>query len=122
MSNKTVVILGASDKSDRYSYKALRLLAQKGYEAIPVHPKLKSIEDFTVINSLAEVTLPVDTLTLYVNEQVSSEAKNEILKLKPRRVIFNPGAENPDLEKALEQDGIETLEACTLVMLNTGQF
>lgn len=123
---KKVVVLGASDKADRYSYQAVNLLHEKGYNALPVNPKLTQIHGIKVYNSLDEVSeaFPGDihTLSLYVNPSISSAAKDEIIKLRPQRVVFNPGSENPDLENELSKAGIETKEACTLVMLRTGQF
>lgn len=123
---KKIVVLGASDKPDRYSYQAVNLLHEKGYAVLPIHPKLKKIDDHKVYNSLNEVSdaFPggIHTLSLYINPEISSAAKEDILKLNPRRVIFNPGTENPELEQALKEHNIETLEACTLVMLRTGQF
>lgn len=123
---KKVVVLGASDKADRYSNQAVNLLHEKGYEVIPVNPKLKEISGIKVYNSLQEVQESfageIDTLSLYVNPEISAQAKTDILALKPRRIIFNPGSENQELENTLTNQGLETKEACTLVMLRTGQF
>lgn len=119
---ETVVVLGASDKPDRYSYKAVKLLEEHGHKVIPVHPTLKNIEGLTVVNNLSAITEHIDTLTLYVGAAASSSMQSEILALKPKRIIMNPGAENPDLAKAATAEGIEVLEACTLVMLKTGQY
>lgn len=119
---QNVAVLGASQKPERYSNKAVRLLAEHGHHVIPVNPALDIIEGLTVSHNLFEITDKVDTLSVYVSETVSSSLLNDILKLKPRRVIFNPGAENPTLKTALEENGIRTEEACTLVLLKTGQF
>ena len=64
----------------------------------------------------------VDTVTMYVNPSRQSEWEDYVLSLNPKRIIFNPGTENPSLQSKAEQQGIETLQACTLVMLNTGQY
>lgn len=64
----------------------------------------------------------IDTVTLYINEKLQPKYYDKIIALKPRRVIFNPGTENPFLQNILTQNKIEYLEACTLVMLNTGQY
>lgn len=117
-----VVVLGASPKRERYSNQAVRLLLEHGYSVIPVHPAVAEIEGLAVAASLAEVDAPVDTVTMYVSAARSTPMTDELLKLKPRRVIFNPGSENPALAKDLAAAGIETEEACTLVLLNTGQF
>ncbi len=120
-----VVILGASDNVERYSNKAQKLLLKYGHQPIPVNPKLTSIEGINCFKSLAEVTAAekkVDTLTLYVNAEISTSLTQEIIKLNPKRVIFNPGSENRKLMDELNKHKIETEEACTLVLLNTNQF
>jgi predicted CoA-binding protein len=117
-----VAILGASDKPDRYSFKALQMLREHGHEALPVHPRLTEIDGLQVSPSLPEVEGPVDTLTLYVNPAISEPLTDEIVALQPGRVIFNPGTESQPLKEALEGAGISTQEACTLVLLSTNQF
>lgn len=117
-----VAILGASDNPERYSNKAFKMLKEYGHEPIPVSPKLTQLEGVPVKKTLQEVPKPVDTLTVYVNPQISSSMENEILELKPKRVIFNPGSENPSLAKKLSAANIEVEEACTLVLLRTKQF
>jgi predicted CoA-binding protein len=118
----TVVVLGASNKPDRYSNMAVRLLTAKGHRVIPVHPKLPSVEGIPVVSSLDLVREPVDTLALYVNPVMSSRMTDAILALKPGRVIFNPGTESDELQTALNEHRIPWVKACTLVMLQTGQF
>lgn len=123
MSN--VVVLGASDKPERYSYKAMLLLAQKGHVALGVNPRLDSIAGHPCVANLpaAKVKLSnIDTLTVYVSPELSTPLLAEILALKPRRVIFNPGSENNELMQKLQKAGIEVEAACTLVLLNTAQF
>ena len=119
---QTVVILGASNKPQRYAFKALQLLKRHGHRIIPVHPKLTEIEGIKVINSLAQITESVDTLTLYIGAQRSQGIIKDIVKLKPGRVIFNPGTESELLEQALEDAGISYEHDCTLIMLETGSF
>ncbi|MFW6161960.1 MAG: CoA-binding protein [Planctomycetota bacterium] len=118
----TVAVLGASDRPDRYGYKALKLLEEKGYRAFPVHPRLETIEGTPVYPSLADVPEPIDTVTVYLSARNSDRVADDLLASGARRVIFPPGAENPDLEQRLQTEGIEVLEACPLVMLRTGQF
>lgn len=118
----TVVVLGASDKKERYSNKAVRRLMAKGYRVIPVHPRLQSIEDLPVVPHLDKIDGNVHTLTMYVGAARSTAMADSIIKLNPGRVIFNPGAENPILESMLRDRQIDVLRACTLVMLQTGQF
>ncbi len=117
-----VVVVGASSKQERYSNRALRLLVTHGHSVVPVHPAATSIEGLPVTQRIEDITGPVDTVTLYVSAKRSSELAESIGDLSPNRVIFNPGAENPDLRAKLEQKGIHTEEACTLVLLNTNQF
>lgn len=122
MKNEKVVILGASDKSDRYSYKAMKMLEENGHEVILVHPTLESVEGKKVLHSLSDVKDSVDTLTMYVNPKISSSMKSDIVSLRPKRVILNPGTENSELESALKKAGISCEHACTLVLLTTDQF
>ena len=122
MSDKAVVVLGASPKPERYSNQAVAMLKEHGYEVIPVNPSGAGIHDLSTVKSLDEINVPVGTLTMYVGPAVSSGQKDAVLKLGPERVIFNPGSENSELEVALENEGIKTIHACTLVMLRTGQF
>jgi predicted CoA-binding protein len=117
-----VVVLGASDNPERYSNMAVNRLLENGYEVIPVHPALERIADIEVAANLSKIEGPVDTITVYVSPRVSSTMIDAILAVAPGRVIFNPGAENPALEAALNDAGIPTLQACTLVLLSTGQF
>ncbi len=117
-----VAVIGASDHPDRYSYMAVMLLKKKGHTVFPVHPKLKAIEGMKVYSSVKDVPERMDTLSLYVSEDLSNKIVDDLLKASPRRIIFNPGAENPELKARAREKGIETLEACTLTMLKTGQF
>lgn len=117
-----VAILGASDRPNRYAYMAFRMLKDYGHEPVPVSPKLRALEGVEAYGSVADIPGRVDTLTMYVGPAISSGLKDEIVGLKPRRVIFNPGSENPELERALEAAGVEVLDACTLVLLRTNQF
>ena len=116
------LIVGASDKPDRYSYKAMKMLEQFGHEVVLVHPTLKTIADHPVIPNIASVKDTIDTVTLYINPALSDALEQDLLRLVPRRVIFNPGTENPRLVKALRNSGIATEDACTLVLLQTHQF
>ena len=122
MSTQRVVVLGASHKPERYSNQAIRLLREYGHSVIPVHPKLQEAEGIPVVNSLDAIEGKVDTLTMYIGAGRSDELAEAIVALKPGRVIFNPGSENPALEAHLQSAGIPYELACTLVLLRTGQF
>lgn len=117
-----VVVLGASHKPERYSNQAIRLLREHGHEVIPVHPRLSEVEGIPVVNRLDDISGRVDTLTLYIGAERSSQIIDAILALALGRVIFNPGSENPQLEARLAAAGIPFEHACTLVLLRTGQF
>lgn len=118
-----VAIYGATAKPERYAYKAFTLLREKGHTVFPIHPRINEIEGVSVYRTLAEIPEPVDTLTLYVGPEAQAGAvSDDILAANLRRVVFNPGTENPALQAALEAKGVEALEACTLVLLRTGQF
>ncbi len=122
MKTERVVIVGASDNPGRYSHKALLLLSRHGHEVVPVHPLLAEIEGVKVVSDLSAITGKVDTVTMYVGPAISAGLTEKLTALKPGRVIFNPGAENAALAASLEKAGIVCEEACTLVLLNTGQF
>lgn len=118
-----VAILGASPKSHRYSYKAMKMLREHGHTAYLISPVYDEIEgEKTHSSPVVLKDHDIHTLTMYVNETISNQLKQEIIDLAPKRVIFNPGSENFALAKELNDLGIQTLEACTLVMLSTDQF
>lgn len=119
---RTVIVLGASDKPDRYSNRAVRLLKAEGYRVIPIHPTLDTVEGLDVRHGFAEIHESVDTLTVYLSPDRCLPLMESIQRLKPARVIFNPGSESETLEDGLTKAGIPFMRACTLVMLNTGQF
>lgn len=117
-----VAVLGASNKEDRYSYKAVKLLLEHGHSVIPIHPKLESILDQKVVKSIKEISGSVDTLSLYVKPQLVEQNIEDIITLNPKRVIFNPGTESRSAMERLEKKGIKVVEGCTLIMLKTGQY
>lgn len=117
-----VAVLGASDNPERYAYKAVMRLKENGHTVFPVNPKLASIEGIETFASLSSVPRPIDTLSIYVSSDLSSKLAGEIFAAKPKRIVFNPGAENLELEAEAAKKGIQTLRACTLTMLATRQF
>ncbi len=117
-----VVVLGASHKPERYANQAIRLLLEHGHAVVPVHPRLDMAEGLPVVHALGEISGGVDTLTLYVGPERSAPLADAIVKLRPGRVIFNPGTESATLEAHLDAAGIPHERACTLVLLRTGQF
>ena len=117
-----VAVLGASNKPDRYSYKAVKKLFEKGHDPLPVHPGLDEIDGIPVYKRLQDIPEPVDTITVYLSAARSDQVAEDIVSHGARRVIFNPGAENSALGARLEAEGVEVVEACTLVLLSTDQF
>ena len=101
---------------------AFKLLKEKGHNVFPVHQRIKQIEGQTVVASIDDISEKIDTVTMYVNAGVSNTISDNIINKKPKRVIFNPGAENPQMQERLNSAGIRTVNACTLVMLKTSQF
>ncbi|MFM7022652.1 MAG: CoA-binding protein [Flavobacteriales bacterium] len=120
MSKKTVVI-GASTNSDRYSYKATGKLKSYGHEVVPVGLKEGEIFGEHILTGQPEVQ-DVHTVTMYVGPQNQPSYYQYILGLHPKRVLFNPGTENPEFQNQLEKAGVEVVEGCTLVMLGTGEY
>ena len=118
----TVAVLGASAKPQRYSYQCVSRLLEHGHKVIPVTPAQVEICGIIPMPDLDAIDEDVDILTMYVNSERSSSMEEQILNLNPNKIIFNPGSENPELQKKCEANGIKTETACTLVLLNTGQF
>ena len=115
-------MLGASRKPERYSNRAVRSLTQHGYRVVPINPAHDDVEGLTAASSLAEVSGTVDTLTVYIGPRHIGPLIDDIVAARPRRVILNPGTESAELTETLDRHGIPWLEACTLVLLATGQF
>lgn len=116
---KTLVI-GASLNPERYSYKAVKLLKHHGHEVYAYGIQHGYIDDVSIGHEMPETG--IDTVTLYLQPARQKEFYNQLLKLNPRRIIFNPGTENSELEQLANAIGIQTENACTLVLLNTGQY
>ena len=123
MSNaQTVVLLGASNDTSRYASKAQRLLIEKGHRVVPVTARAAEVDGLEAVHELGGIGARVDTVSVYLRPSISTRYREQLLALKPGRVIFNPGAENPALADALRAEGITCLEECTLVMLRLGRF
>ncbi len=118
---KKTVVIGASPNKGRYSHLATIKLAQYGHEVIPLGIKTGEIDGHQIIVGKPDIS-DVHTITLYIRAQNQLEWYNYILKLKPHRIIFNPGAENDELNTLAQSNGIETREACTLVMLSANLY
>lgn len=118
---KRTLILGASTNPARYSYLVANKLVRKGYPIVNIGRKVGKVAGVD-IEEMGEPYEDIDTITLYVGPQNQETYYDYILQTKPNRVIFNPGTENEELRSKLSTAGIQSLEACTLVMLNTGQY
>ena len=119
---KTVVV-GATPNPSRYAYLAAGMLKEYGYEFVPIGIKSGVIHGEAIIDLRKRPWIDnVDTITLYIGARHQPEWYDYLISLKPRRIIFNPGTENPEFESLLKQRGIEPEEACTLVLLRTGQY
>lgn len=117
-----VAVLGASIKESRYSNLAVKALKEAGHKVFPVHKVYKNVHGIDAYQSVLDIKEKIDTLTVYVCNECSSNLAKEILKLAPERIIFNPGSENYELRDLAENKGIKVIFACTLVMLSTGTF
>lgn len=117
---KTLVI-GASTNKDRYSYKAIQNLVDKSHQVVAIGAQKGIAFDVPIETDKIQFQA-IDTVTLYINSKVQSEYYEYILSLHPRRIIFNPGTENPEFYSILKENNISYEVACTLVMLATNQF
>jgi len=120
MKNKTLV-LGASENPERYSNKAILRLLSKDHEVVAIGNRKGSVSNVPITTDHAAMD-DIDTVTLYLNPLNQKPYYDYILSLKPRRIIFNPGTENEELEEQAAKAGIKVQEACTLVLLGTGQY
>jgi len=100
---------------------AVNMLQEYGHEVVALGRRARVVDDWEILTGKPEIP-NLDTITIYLNADNQKEYYDYFLKLKPRRVIFNPGAENPELATLLQQNGIKTENACTLVLLRTSQF
>lgn len=120
---KKTVIIGASPNSGRYAFMAAQMLKEYQHEFVPVSIKTGEVLGTAILDLRKKESIAdVDTVTLYIGPQNQPEWYDYILSLKPKRIIFNPGTENDEFEKMADEKGIEALEACTLVMLRSGQY
>ncbi|MCU0420289.1 MAG: CoA-binding protein [Cyclobacteriaceae bacterium] len=123
MNAKKTVIIGATTNPSRYAFLAAEMLAEYGHEIVPVGIKSGSVFGNDILSIAQRPAIPhVDTITLYIGPQHQPEHYDYLLSLKPRRIIFNPGTENPEFMKLAHAHQIEPLEACTLVLLRSGQY
>jgi predicted CoA-binding protein len=119
---KKTLIAGASPNTERYAFKAARLLQQYGHAFIPVGIKKGEVLGIPILNEWPETINDLDTITLYIGPEHQIPLYEKMLRLKPRRIIFNPGTENAELAELARNAGIRAEYACTLVLLSTNQY
>jgi predicted CoA-binding protein len=118
---KKTVLLGASDNPSRYSYLATEKLKRYGHPVVAIGRQEGKVGDTPIITE-HPAEKDVDTVTLYLNPQLQKQYYDYIISLHPKRIIFNPGTENDELAAIAKENGIIPMEACTLVLLGTGQY
>ena len=118
---KKTLIIGATPNTGRYAYRAAHMLASKGHPIVNIGIKQGEVAGVKIEKAAAPFT-DIDTITLYIGPDLQPAYYDYILTTKPKRVIFNPGTENYEFEKMLDQHDIEPVEACTLVLLSIGQY
>jgi predicted CoA-binding protein len=119
--NKKTLVLGASTRSGRFSYLAIKSLVKHGVEVVAIGQREGEGDG---VNIFTYPVFPTDihTVTLYLNPKNQKQYLDYIISLKPKRIIFNPGTENPELLKLAKENAVETIFDCTLVMLNAGRY
>jgi predicted CoA-binding protein len=118
---KKTLVLGASQNPARYSYLAVNRLRANQHPVVAIGKREGMVADVNIITEPPQIK-DIDTVTVYMNEKNQKQYYDYILSLHPRRIIFNPGAENDDLAEMAVQQGIQPIEACTLVLLSTDQY
>lgn len=121
MENKKTIILGATTDSSKYAYLAVERLAGSGHEIINIGRSIGSVAG-VAIELPKLIYQDIDTITIYMAPHNQAHLEDYILNINPRRIIFNPGTENPALEERAVAKGIVVENACTLVLLATGQY
>jgi hypothetical protein len=120
---QTTLVVGASTDPARYAYVAAKMLASRKLDFIPIGIKKGVVFGMEIRDLKSKPPLEdIHTITLYIGPAHQSEWMDYLIGLKPKRIIFNPGTENPEFFKKAQSAGIEAVEACTLVLLSTGQF
>ena len=118
---KKTIVLGASASTSRYAYHAVERLIEKGIEVFPIGIREGKIQEVEIIIGKPELS-DIHTVTIYLNPQNQMEYYDYIINLKPKRIVFNPGAENFEFMQIAKKVGIETQFDCTLVMLSIGSY
>ena len=119
--NKRTLIVGATPNETRYANIATHMLLNFGHEVVLFGIKKGEVREIPILNEWP-INADIDTITMYINPRLQEQYYEQILALQPKRIIFNPGTENVELVALAKKGKIETLDACTLVLLRTGQY
>jgi predicted CoA-binding protein len=118
---KKTLVIGASENPERYSFKAIQMLRSYGHPVVAIGNRIGNVGDVPFSNEKTPIEF-VDTVTIYLNPKRQETYYDYVIGLHPKRIIFNPGAENQMFALKAEQSGIQVMAACTLVLLRTGQY
>ncbi|WP_316811123.1 CoA-binding protein [Pedobacter heparinus] len=118
---KKTLIIGATPNPSRYAYLAANMLKSKGHEIVNIGIKKGSVAGVE-IEEPGDIHTDIHTITLYIGPHLQDRYYDYILQTQPKRVVFNPGTENEELDGLLRANAIEPVQACTLVLLSTGQY
>ena len=121
MKNKKTLVLGATTKPEKYAYLAINKLVEKGHSVIAIGQNAGEVAGINIRTKNIPLS-NINTVTLYLNPARQRDYYNYIIETKPKRVIFNPGTENPEFYQLLQSNGIKAEVACTLVLLATNQY
>jgi hypothetical protein len=121
MKNKKTLVLGASENPARYSNMAINKLISKDQSVVAIGQKVGEVGGIKIQTKQVPFT-NIDTVTLYLNPTRQRDYYNYIISIEPKRVIFNPGTENPEFYQLLKSNNIKVEVACTLILLGTGQY
>ena len=119
---KKTLVIGASPNGFRYSNRAVRQLSQLSHEVVAFGKEEGLIGDVPITTQWPDTTADIHTATMYISPKFQKEFYEKLMALRPKRIIFNPGTENVELKKLADKNGIQTLNACTLVMLSIGDY
>lgn len=119
---KIVAVIGATDHKEKFAHRAIKLLKKKGHTVVPVNPIYEEVDGLHCCKSLKESSEIIDTITIYLNPEKTASYIDDIIAVNPKRVILNPGTENPLLEQRLKEAGISVIRDCTLIMLDNNKF
>lgn len=117
-----VAVIGGVNNPEKYAYRAVKELLAAGHQVFPVNPAGGNVLGCEILKSTDELPEGIDVVSIYINSSNSNKIIDSLLSIRPKNVILNPGAENRELSDILSENGINVKEACTLIMLKTGNF